>query len=81
MTDRSVHDTDAPDALNLVVLTWNIESIKKNIFFLKDTLEKEEASLAFLSEPQVFHADILPLMEYLKGDFCFFLNSDDLYDL
>ena len=79
MIDKSVLATDASDR-DIEVLSWNIESIKKNIFLLKETLENEEISLAFLSEPQVFQADILNLIKYVKGDFCYFLNSKDLYD-
>ena len=39
-------------------MTWNIESLKNNVFLLKEIIEREKVDLAFLSEPQVFHADI-----------------------
>ena len=79
MTDNSVLVTDTSKR-DLEILTWNIESVKKNIFLLKDTLENEDISLAFLSEPQIFQADIINLIGYVNGDFCYFLNSQDLYD-
>ena len=78
MTDKSVLVADALSGSEntLSVLTWNIESAKKNIFLLKDVLENESVSLAFLSEPQVFQADIISL----RGEYCYFLNSSDLHD-
>ena len=33
-----------------------------------------------LSEPQIFQCDVQEVMKYLKGDYCYFLNSDDLHD-
>jgi hypothetical protein len=79
VTDNSVNDTEASPNEDMTVLTWNIESAKKNIFLLKDILEHELPSLVFLSEPQTFQADIGHLMDYLKGDYCYFLNSEDCH--
>ena len=64
----------------LTALTWNIEGMKKNVFALKNVLEQKLPDLVFLSEPQVFQSHIISIMEYLKGEYCFFLNSDDLHD-
>ena len=64
----------------MTALTWNIESLKKHIFVLRDILKSESPSLAFLSEPQVFQADISLLCDYIKEEYCYFLNSEDLYD-
>ena len=36
-------------------------------------------SLVFLSEPQAFQADINDIMDYVKGDYCHYLNSEDLH--
>ena len=80
MIDNSVPETEASTGQDLTALTWNIESAKNNIFLLKEVLEHEQPSLVFLSEPQVFQSDINHLMNYISGDYCFFLNSDDIYN-
>ena len=80
MTDNSVNHTEAITDKALTALTWNIESVKKNIFMLKDVLEKESPSLVFLSEPQAFQADIGYVMDFIKADYCHHLNSEDLHD-
>ena len=82
MTDNSVNNivTEASKHEVLTVLTWNIESAKKNIFTLKNIVEQERPSLIFISEPQVFQSDINALMDYIKADYCHFLNSEDLHD-
>ena len=74
-----MNDTEA-SSKDLTALTWNIESAKKNIFFLKDILEARLPSLVFLSEPQAFQADINHIMDYVRGDYCHFLNSEDLHN-
>ena len=80
MTDNSVYFTEALAAQDLTALTSNIESAKNNIFLLKDVLEHEHPSLVFLSEPQVFQSDISHLMNFIKGDYCYFLNSEDIHN-
>ena len=62
------------------VLTWNIEGIRRHRFFLAEILEQENISLAFLSEPQVYQCDISGIAQYIRHDYCYALNSDDLYD-
>ena len=62
-------------------LTWNIESIQSSIFFLNDVLSKHLPDLVFLSEPQCFQSDILTVMDYVKGEYKFHLNSEDINDL
>ena len=62
-----------------MAITWNIESLKKNIFFLKEVVETRRPSLVMLSEPQTHQADVAPIMDYLAGDFCYYLNSEDLH--
>ena len=80
MNDNLVSNTEAFTAQDLTSLTWNIESAKNNIFLLKDVLEHEHPSLVFLSEPQVYQSDISNLMDFIKGDYCYFLNSEDIYN-
>ena len=77
MTDNSV---DKTEAFRAKIMTWNIESLKNNIFLLKNIMENDNVQMAFISEPQVFQADIRTFMEYLSGDFCFVLNSGDVHD-
>ena len=80
MIDNSVPNTEAFTAQDLTALTWNIESAKNNIFLLKEVLEQEQPSPVFLSEPQVFQSDISHLMDYIRGDYCYFLNSEDIHN-
>ena len=65
---------------SLVALTWNCEGIKQNIFALKDVLADKSADLVFLSEPQVFKSDITAILSYLQGEYCYNLNSEDVYN-
>ena len=80
MTDNSVNTTEASPGKTLTALTWNIEGLKSGIFALKDTLEQLLPSLVFLSESKVFKSDIDAILEYVRGDYCFYLNSDDLHN-
>ena len=64
----------------LTAMTWNIENIRKNLFVLRDFLNSEESSLVFLSETQAYQCDLPGIAEYLDHDYCYSLNSDDLYD-
>ena len=61
-------------------MTWNIEGVKSNIFVLKDVLLTKNPDFVFLSEPQVYQADIQQHMQYLSGCYSFHLNSEDLFD-
>ena len=61
-------------------LTWNIEGIRRHIFFLAEILNREKSYLAFLSEPQVYQCDLPNITQYISHDYCFALNSDDIYD-
>ena len=61
-------------------MTWNAENVKKNIFALADFLNAHQSSLVFLSEPQAYQADLPSIVQYVKHDYFFSLNSDDLAD-
>ena len=41
---------------------------------------QESISMAFISEPQVYQADINSYMDYIKAEYCYFLNSEDLHN-
>ena len=43
-------------------------------------LHTEGSSLVFLSEPQIYQCDLPSIAQYLDHDYCYSLNSDDLYD-
>ena len=47
---------------------------------LKDTLLQKSPSLGFISESQVFQADVTELMMQICDKYCYFLNSEDLHD-
>ena len=64
----------------LRALSWNIENIRRNVFVLRDFLNTEDVSLVFLSETQVYQCDLPSIVQYLDHDYCYSLNSDDLYD-
>ena len=38
------------------------------------------ADFLFLSEPQMFKADLIQISEYFQGEYCCYLNSDDAHD-
>ena len=79
-SDNSVNHTDANERITLIALTWNCEGLKTNIFTLKSILNKISPDLCFLSEPQLFQCDAQPILDYIKGEYCFALNSDDMHD-
>ena len=64
----------------LKILSWNLEGLKKNLFNLKYFTDMYEPDLAFISEPQIFQCDLGIHMEYFHGEFCSFLNSEDLHE-
>ena len=80
MNDNSVNSTEAQQAKTFSVLTWNIEGIKSGVFVLKKILEQKIPDMVFLSEPSIFQPDLPNILKYLNGEYCSFLNSDDLYD-
>ena len=57
-----------------------MENIRKNIFALRDILNSEKASLVFLSETQAYQCDLPGIAQYLDHDYCYAMNSDDLFD-
>ena len=64
----------------LTALTWNCEGIKNSVFALKDVLDDYSPDLGFLSESQIFSADIDLTLRLISGSYCYSLNSDDLHD-
>ena len=61
-------------------VTWNCEGIKNNIFLLKSILSDTKTSFVCLSEPQLYQCDANQLFEYLDGEYCWYLNSEDVTD-
>ena len=61
-------------------MTWNIECIKPNQYFLSELLLSKLPDIVLLSEPQVYQADIALCMNTAVHEYCYWLNSDDLYD-
>ena len=64
----------------MTALTWNIEGVRRHIFYLAEVLQSERCSLVFLSEPQAYQCDLPSIIQYIEHDYCYALNSDDLYD-
>ena len=44
-------------------------------------MTKEKSYLAFLSEPQLYQCDLPSITQYISHDYCYALNSDDIYDI
>ena len=61
-------------------MTWNIECVKPHHYALSDVLLSQLPDLVFLSEPQVYQTDIGYQMSTVKHEYCYWLNSDDLFD-
>ena len=67
-------------ALELSVISWNIESLGKHFFILKQFVNQFSANLIFLSEPQIYQCDVSQLMAPFAGNFSYHLNSEDQHD-
>ena len=67
-------------ACSFSALSWNCEGIKSSIFLLTQTLSILRPSIISLSEPQLFHCDAEKVFKYIKGEYCYFLKSEDLND-
>ena len=61
-------------------LSWNCEGLKNNIFLLQQILLSTKYDFIALSESQLFQCDARQVLQYLDGEYCYFLNSDDLHD-
>ena len=61
-------------------LTWNIENIWRNIYSLKHIIDIEQPEFAFLNEVQLYQCDKNEVMEAFKGEYCFSLNSEDIFE-
>ena len=61
-------------------MTWNVEGIKPHQYFLSEVLLSKLPDLVFLSEPQIYQCDIGIPMKTVCHEYCYWLNSDDLYD-
>ena len=64
----------------LSALSWNIEGLRRNLFSLVNILHTWQPSLAFLSEPLAYQCDLQTMQQYLEPQYCFSLNSEDIYD-
>ena len=47
---------------------------------LKNVLSSYKVGLACISEPQLFQCDTYQIFQYLEGEYCWHLNSEDLLD-
>ena len=61
-------------------MTWNIECIKPNQFFLCDLLLSQQPDIVHIAEPQCYQGDIALCMNNVKHEYNYWLNSDDIYD-
>ena len=72
--------TEAKTPQVFTAITWNCEGIGNSIFALKEMLERFSPDFAFLSESQIFSADLEMTMSVLGDSYCWYLNSDDMHD-
>ena len=61
-------------------MTWNLEGFGRNVLNLKHFINIHLPDIIFLTEPMIFACDIDLQMKYLRGEYCFSLNSADKYD-
>lgn len=78
--NSKVNITEALVAHRFSVLTWNCENITNSIFELSRILSISKPSLVCLSELQIFQCNANHTFQYVTADYCWHLNSDDLYD-
>ena len=62
------------------MMTWNIEGIKGNIFNLIQLIQIYSPDIILLSEPQIYRCDIDQCLSALRGEFSYYLNSEDSFD-
>ena len=62
-------------------MTWNCEGLSRNLHNIKYFSNLHQVDFIFLSEPQIFQSDVSTIMQYLHGDYKYYLNSDDLLDM
>ena len=62
------------------MMTWNIEGLKRNVFCLEEHIRIYSPHFILLSEPQIFLCDINLTMQCLKGEYSFYLNSEDRFN-
>ena len=60
-------------------MTWNIECVKPHKFILSEIVLSQLPDLVFISEPQIYQSDVDNLMMTVKHEYCYWLNSDDLF--
>ena len=74
-------DTDkSNDAPSLVVISWNIEGLERNIHNLDHFLSIVKPCLVLLSEPQIFACDVARAMLVSAGNYKYYMNSKDSHD-
>lgn len=71
---------EASPPKQLTALTWNIEGIKNNIFMLTEVLKDDSPDFVFLSEVQIFQCDLSYVAQFIAGEYCYHLNSEDSCD-
>ena len=75
--DPVVTSIEEDSVINLKILTWNIEGLKRNIFNLKHFISLTSPDLLFLSEPNIFSHDQGPPMNHFRSEYYCYLNSED----
>ena len=61
-------------------MSWNIESLSRNLFSLKSFIDMYKPDLIFISEPQTYQMDIQNQMAFFCDQYRYYLNSEDLHD-
>ena len=68
------------DADEIIIISWNIEGLARNINNLDHFIHVLHPTMIFLSEPQVFACDVRQILQPLSANFNYFLNSEDSHD-
>ena len=62
-------------------MIWNVEGFKRNISNTKYLLDQFEPDFVFLSETQLYDCDSNSSLKYFEGEYCYYLNSTDKFDV
>ena len=61
-------------------MTLNVEGLHRNVHNLRNLVSFHDPDWVFLSETQIFVSDIDLCLDYFKGDYESYLNSQDRFD-
>ena len=79
-SDNSVVTPTEANRGTFSFFTWNCEGFQRNAVALRHYADLLNPDFILLSEPNMYQCDISLALQFLQGDYCASLNSQDLYD-